>query len=68
MKGGKVEILKQWLDTITEKTFFENFFEKVLVVQKIVLTFASAFAKKAIKKSSLKDLDMDKQVVQDYLY
>ena len=35
---------------------------------KIVLTFASAFEKKAIKKSSLKDLDMNKQVVQDYLY
>ena len=26
------------------------------------LTFASAFRKKAIKKSSLKDLDMNKQV------
>ena len=35
---------------------------------KISLTFASAFEKKAIKKSSLKDLDMNKQVVQDYLY
>ena len=33
----------------------------------IVLTFASAFEKKAIKKSSLKDLDMNKQVVQDLL-
>ena len=31
---------------------------------KIVLTFASAFGKKAIKKSSLKDLDINKQVVQ----
>ena len=29
-----------------------------------VLTFASAFEKKAIKKSSLKDLDINKQVVQ----
>ena len=27
-------------------------------------TFASAFEKKAIKKSSLKDLDINKQVVQ----
>ena len=34
---------------------------------KIVLTLASAFEKKAIKKSSLKDLDMNKQVVQDLL-
>ena len=31
---------------------------------KIVLTFASAFEKEALKKSSLKDLDMNKQVVQ----
>ena len=29
-----------------------------------VLTFASAFRKKAVKKSSLKDLDINKQVVQ----
>ena len=28
------------------------------------LTFASAFRKKALKKSSLKDLDISKQVVQ----
>ena len=34
---------------------------------KISLTFASAFAKKATKKSSLKDLDINKQVVQDLL-
>ena len=34
------------------------------MVQKKVLTFASAFEKKAIKKSSLKDLDINKQVVQ----
>ena len=34
---------------------------------KISLTFASAFAKKATKKSSLKDLDINKQVVQDCL-
>ena len=51
-----------------QKNFFKKNFEKVLVVQKIVLIFASAFEKKAIKKSSLKDLDMNKQVVQDYLY
>ena len=48
----------------SRKTFFEKFLQKVLVVQKKVLTFASAFEKIAIKKSSLKDLDMNKQVVQ----
>ena len=42
-------------------------FEKSFGSSKIVLTFASAFEKKAIKKSSLKDLDMNKQVVQDLL-
>ena len=31
---------------------------------KISLTFASAFETEALKKSSLKDLDMNKQVVQ----
>ena len=51
-----------------KKKLFEKNFEKVLVVQKKVLTFASAFETKAIKKSSLKDLDMNKQVVQDYLF
>ena len=50
-----------------KKKLFEKNFEKVLVVQKKVLTFASAFETKAIKKSSLKDLDMNKQVVRDYL-
>ena len=47
-----------------QKKLFENFSRKVLVVQKKVLTFASAFEKIAIKKSSLKDIDMNKQVVQ----
>ena len=51
-----------------KKKLFEKNFEKVLVVQKKVLTFAFAFEKIAIKKSSLKDLDMNKQVVQDYLF
>ena len=50
-----------------KKKLFGKNFKKVLVVQKKVLTFASAFEKIAIKKSSLKDLDMNKQVVQDYL-
>ena len=65
----QIEILKteMRLETHIKKLFFENFSRKVLVVSEIVLTFASAFSKKAIKKSSLKDLDMNKQVVQDYL-
>ena len=66
-----IEILKTemgiWFLPL-QKKLFEFFFWKVLVVQKKVLTFASAFEKIAIKKSSLKDLDMNKQVVQDYLY
>ena len=47
-----------------EKNNFQKKLQKVLVVQKKSLTFASAFRKKAIKKSSLKDLDISKQVVQ----
>ena len=50
------------------KNFFENFFLKSFGSSKIVLTFASAFQKERhLKKSSLKDLDINKQVVQDYL-
>ena len=65
-KRGNHEILKQ-------RTGFEPYrFEKKLLKKtsksfgssKITLTFASAFEKEAIKKSSLKDLDMNKQVVQ----
>ena len=52
--------------TSTEKNFFWKFLLKSFGGSKKVLTFASAFEKKAIKKSSLKDLDMNKQVVQDY--
>ena len=48
-----------------KKNFLKKNFEKVLVVQKKLLTFASALETKAIKKSSLKDLDISKQVVQD---
>ena len=51
-----------------KKNFLKKTSKKVLVVQKKLLTFASAFETKAIKKSSLKDLDMNKQVVQDYLF
>ena len=49
-------------------TALKNKFSKKLVKSfgssKISLTFASAFEMEAIKKSSLKDLDMNKQVVQ----
>ena len=48
-------------------TIKKNFFKKTsksFGSSKISLTFASAFAKKATKKSSLKDLDINKQVVQ----
>ena len=47
-----------------KKTFWKKL-RKSFGGSKIVLTFASAFAKKAIKKSSLKDLDINKQVVQE---
>ena len=60
-----IEILKVKLGSSNHsKKLFEKFLRKSLVVQNKVLTFASAFSKKAIKKSSLKDLDMNKQVVQ----
>ena len=66
-KRGTVEMLNR--DEVlnlplSKKTFFEKKLLKSLVVSKIVLTFASAFETKALKKSSLKDLDMNKQVVQ----
>ena len=60
-----IEILKVKLGSSNHsKKLFEKFLRKSLVVRNKVLTFASAFSKKAIKKSSLKDLDMNKQVVQ----
>ena len=60
-----IEILKVKLGSSNLlKKLFEKFLLKSLVVKNKVLTFASAFKKKAIKKSSLKDLDMNKQVVQ----
>ena len=49
------------------KKLFEKKLRKSFGSSEIVLTFASAFEKEAIKKSSLKDLDMNKQVVQDLL-
>ena len=48
-----------------EKEIFQKKTSKSFGGSKISLTFASAFRKKAIKKSSLKDLDISKQVVQD---
>ena len=48
-----------------EKEIFQKKLGKSFGSSKICLTFASAFRKKAIKKSSLKDLDISKQVVQD---
>ena len=48
-----------------EKEIFQKKTSKSFGGSKISLTFASAFQKKAIKKSSLKDLDISKQVVQD---
>ena len=51
-----------------EKKLFSKKLQKSFGSSKISLTFASAFRKKAVKeKSSLKDLDINKQVVQDYL-
>ena len=51
-----------------EKNFFRKKLQKSFGSSKISFTFASAFRKKAVKeKSSLKDLDINKQVVQDYL-
>ena len=50
-----------------QKKLFWKFLPKSFGGSEKVLTFASAFEKKAIKKSSLKDLDMNKQVVQDLL-
>ena len=48
-----------------EKKLFRKKLQKSFGGSKISLTFASAFLKKAVKeKSSLKDLDINKQVVQ----
>ena len=47
----------------SKKTFLKKL-PKSFGSSKKVLTFASAFQKKAVKKSSLKDLDINKQVVQ----
>ena len=65
----QIEILRTEMGIWTsasKKTFWKKL-RKSFGSSKKVLTFASAFSKKAIKKSSLKDLDMNKQVVQDLL-
>ena len=66
----QIEILKQsWgYELPLQKKLFEKKLRKSLGSSKKVLTFASAFETKAVKKSSFKDLDMNKQVVQDYLF
>ena len=65
----QIEILKQsWgYELPLQKKLFEKNFEKVLVVQKKSLPLRPLSQRKPLKKSSLKDLDMNKQVVQDYL-
>ena len=60
MMGNRVEDERP-----LKKNFLKKKLRKNFGGSKIVLTFASAFAKKALKKSSLKDLDINKQVVQD---
>ena len=56
------------LNEPTIKKTFSKKLQKSFGSSKISLTFASAFRKKVVKeKSSLKDLDINKQVVQDYL-
>ena len=66
----QIEILNKGTEirTSTSKKLFKKKLLKSFGSSEKVLTFASAFEKIAIKKSSLKDLDMNKQVVQDYLF
>ena len=66
-KRDEVEILKQRegkTDFRFEKKFSKKL-EKVLVVQKKALPLHPLSERKPLKKSSLKDLDISKQVVQD---
>jgi len=46
------------------KNFLKKIFEKVLVVQKKSLPLHPLSERKPLEKSSLKDLDINKQVVQ----
>ena len=65
-----IEILKVKLGSfnLLEKNFLKNFFEKVWWLEIKSLPLHPLSKTMAIKKSSLKDLDMNKQVVQDLLY
>ena len=62
-----VEMLKTGIRSWTtdRKNFLKIFSWKVLVVQKIALPLHPLSERKPLKKSSLKDLDISKQVVQD---
>ena len=65
-KRDEVEMLKTG-DEVRTSTIEKKFSKKTWKSfggSKKCLTFASAFRKKALKKSSLKDLDISKQVVQ----
>ena len=48
-----------------EKEIFQKKLQKVLVVRKFALPLHPLSERKPLKKSSLKDLDISKQVVQD---
>ena len=66
----QIEILKTEMRiwTSASKKNFLKKLRKVLVVQKKSLPLHPLSKRKQLKKSSLKDLDMNKQVVQDYLF
>ena len=66
-KRDEVEMLKQRegkTDFRFEKQNCQKKLEKVLVVQKKALPLHPLSERKPLKKSSLKDLDISKQVVQ----
>ena len=64
-----IEILKVKLGSSNHsKKLFEKNFEKVWWLEIKSLPLHPLSKTIAIKKSSLKDLDMNKQVVQDYLF
>ena len=66
-KRGIHEMLDEDEDldlTDLKKNFFSKKLQKVLVVQKFALPLHPLSERKPLKKSSLKDLDMNKQVVQ----
>ena len=66
-KRDEVEMLKtgdEVLNLHRLKRNFQKKLEKVLVVQKFALPLHPLSERKPLKKSSLKDLDISKQVVQ----